>query len=317
MRPIHPPAFPRPDRSRSAYTLMEIMVAMTILLLAMGITMVAFLSVLKRAVHSEKMLKGATELRYATDYITQVMRSAPQTPVVSTGGLQLLVAPANLGYATVLGTTWIDSVHNVRGSKSNQRMLHLSNVTPVAVVASIFRSTARPAGALASADVSIYFKDSSTLPVVDLNDLFASGDTLTIPSTVYGQTTTGVINNISNNSGNKTLTLTANLGVDVPDGTKIPATAGRRLLFEVRSGGDLRCYPDSRDLTKFFVLARDIDPAPLSVPSNTASARTVPFVISGRYLTLNLQQLPTGTAAGRTVQGVQTTAFTRTDPLLP
>jgi hypothetical protein len=89
------------------------------------------------------------------------------------------------------------------------------------------------------------------------------------------------------------------------------------LLFSVESNGDLRYYPDSTETTRFSIIARDIDSAPLTVPSNTASARTVPFAISGRYLTLNLQQVPRGTSAGRTVQGVQTTVFTRTDPLAP
>lgn len=305
------------ESRRAGFTLVEVLVATTILLIAMGITMVVYLAVLKRARFSEKTLKGMTELRYTSDYISQAVRSAPQTPVVQNSGLQLLVAPKNLGYATVLATTWIDTLHDVKGSKFNQRMMHISNATPAAVVTSVFRGSGRPSGAVTTADVGTYFTDATSLPVTDLNDLFSSGDSLTIPATAYGPVTTGVINNISNNPGNKTLTLTAALGVDVPNGTKIVASAGQRLLFSVESNGDLRYYPDRRNMTVFFVLARDIDVAPLSVPSDTSSPRTRPFVISGRFVTLNLQQLPRGSVAGRTVQGVQTTVFTRTDPLIP
>ncbi len=302
---------------RAGFTLIEVMVAMTILVLAMAVTMSAYLAALKRALHSQEALRGTQELRYASDLISEAVRSAPQPPTVQSSGVQLVVAPKDLGYATVLETTWIDTLHNVKGSKSNQRMLHMTNVTPAAVTISVFQSGARPTSALTSADIATYFTDSSSLPSTDLNDLFASGDTITIPATAYGPQTTGVINNISNNSGNKTLTLTASLGVDVPNATRIAATAGRRMLFSVESTGELRYYPDRRDMTKYTVLARDVDPSPLTNPADTTSAITTPFVIAGRYVTLNLQKLPRGSLAGRTVQGVRTNVYTRTDPLIP
>ncbi len=323
-------------RRAAGFTLLEILVAMTILLVAIGLVLGVYLAALKRVVHSENALKGATEVRAATDLISQAVRSAPMTPLLLdkdgnskdaygnpyTAGPQLLVAPKDLGYATVLETTWIDVPRGVKGSKDNQKVLKVSNITPNAVAFSIFDSSARPAGALTAGDVSTYFTDGSNLPTTDLNDLFSVGDTITIPATAYGAATTGdKINSISNNAGNKTLTLDNNLGVNVPNGTKIMAIRGRRLLFSIVTDGtqkgDLRFYPDSRDLTKYAVLARDIDPAPFSDPADTGSARTVPFSISGRYVTLNLQKLPRGTTAGRTVQGVQTTVLTRTDPLAP
>jgi hypothetical protein len=224
----------------------------------------------------------------------------------------------------VLETTWIDMVNGVKGSKSNQKMLHVSNVTLPAVVASLWASTARPAGAITNGQVATYFVDGSNLPTTDLNDLFSVGDTITIPGTAYGPKTTGVINSISNNAGNKTLTLVSALGVDVPNGTKIAATSGRRVMFEVvssgTSAGELRYYPDSTNLTKFTVLAHDISPTPLTDPANAASVATVPFTISNtaaNYVIINLQKLPKGTTVGRTIQGVQTTAYTRTDSTLP
>lgn len=302
---------------RRGFTLLEILVATTIFGLAIGITLTAFVAALKQSKHAELAIEGAAELRHATDIISQAVRSAPQAPTVQSGGLELLVAPKDLGYATVLATTWIDMVNGVKGSKSNQRMLHVSNYAASAVSTSIFASAARPSGALTSSAVSTYFTDATDLPSIDLNEIFASGDTLTIPATSYGSLVTGVINNISNNSGNKTLTLTNNLGVDVPNGTRIAATSGRRHLFSVQGNGDLRYYPDHRDLTVFTILAQDIDPSPLTDPADPDSDVTVPFKVEERFVTLNLQQLPRGSIAGRTVQGATTTVYARTDPVIP
>ncbi|MBS0663087.1 MAG: type II secretion system protein [Verrucomicrobia bacterium] len=311
------PCTDRAPGGRRAFTLVEVLVTMTIFIIGLSLTSTVFLAAVKRAFHTEKLLKASTELRTATDFISQTARSAPVAPVVRTSGTQVLIAPKDLGFIYVQDTTWIDTLHNVKGSKSNQRMLHVADTTPSIVTVSVFASAARPPGALSSSDVATYLVDGTSLPVANLDQLFAVGDTITIPATSYGPATTGVINSISNNSGTRTLTLTSALGVDVPNGTKIAATSGRRCLFSVEASGDLRYYPDSSDLTSFSVLAHDIDPAPLSNPADTSSARTVPFTLSGRYLTINLQKLPRGSLAGRTVQGVQTTVFARTDPLIP
>jgi hypothetical protein len=249
--------------------------------------------------------------------ISQSVRGAPQTPLVQASGCDLIVMPYNLGYATVEDVTWIDAVHNMKGSKSNQRVLKLSNRIPAAATSSIFTSTARPTEAVASTDIGTYFKDSAQLATVDLSDLFAVGGTISIPATAYGTAVTRTINSISNNSGNKTLTATSNWGVNIPNGTRIFATAGRRILFRVTNTGDLRYYPDNRDLTKYSVLATDINPTPLVNPADTASGTTVPFYIAGSYLTLNLQKVPAGRPAGRTLQGFQTSVYVRTDPLIP
>jgi prepilin-type N-terminal cleavage/methylation domain-containing protein len=329
-RSTHRPSPLLPDvrsnlrRRPAAFTLTEILVATSILGVAVGMTMVVFVAALKRAQHTEQLLKGMSEIRYATDIISQTVRSGSQLPTVLGGGTKLVVPPRDIGYATVLETTWIDMVNGVKGSKSNQRMLHVSNMTTPAVVASLWATTARPAGAISSGDIATYFVDGSGMPVGDLNAIFSVGDTITIPATAYGPKTTGVINSISNNAGNKTLTLTAALGVDVPNGTKIAATSGRRVMFEVvatgAATGDLRFYPNNTDLTKFTVLAHDIASAPLSDPSRTGSGATVPFTISSTaadYVIINLQKLPKGTTVGRSVQGVQTTVFTRNDSTLP
>lgn len=293
------------------------MIAAGVLAIVMTIVMVSYLSVLRRAYHTEGVVEGAGELRYASDRISQAVRGASRNPEVRSGGLELVLAPEDLGFAVVKETTFIDALHNVMGTKSNMRMVKVSNVTPAAAASSIFAGTARPAGALTALDVPTYFKSASEVPTIDLNDVFSVGDEVVIPATAYGDSVTREINSISNSAGTKTLTFTADLTVDVPNGTKIQATSGRRIMFSVTSAGELRYYPDYRDLTKFSVLAQDIDPSPLSVPSVSTSPVTVPFSITGRYVTINLQKIPRGTMAGRTVQGVQTTVFARSDPLIP
>lgn len=297
---------------------------MTVFGLASVMTFGVYIAVLKRAQHTERTLKGTAELRYAADTISQAMRSASQRATVSADGLKLYVPPKDLGYVIVQEVTWIDMVAGVKGSKANQRMLQLSNVTAPAVVASVWRDATRPAGALASSDVATYFVDASSLPTRDLSELFSVGDTITIPATAYGPKTTGVINSMSNNAGTKTITLEANLGVDVPNGTKIVATSGRRLVFEVVAtgshAGELRYYPDSRNLSAYTVLSHDISAAPLVNPANTAGGTTTPFALSASaqgYVTINLQKIPAGSSTGRTLQGLQSTVYTRTDPLIP
>ena len=304
-------------RRREGYTLLEMMVAMTVLAIVATMAFASFIALLRRVTHAEGVVKGATEVRYAADMISQSVRGAPQTPLVQASGCDLVVMPYNLGYATVEDVTWIDAVHNMKGSKSNQRVLKLSSRIPAAATSSIFTSTARPTGAVASTDIATYFKDSAQLATIDLNDLFAVGGTISIPATAYGSAVTRTINSISNNSGNKTLTATSNWGVNIPNGTKIFATGGRRILFRVTSTGDLRYYPDNRDMNKYSVLATDINPAPLVNPAETTSGTTVPFSITGNYLTLNLQKIPAGRPAGRTLQGFQTSVYVRTDPLIP
>lgn len=309
-----PPAGPRP---LGGYTLLEVLVAMTIMAIALTATTGAYLAALKRGLHAERALRGSAELRHATELISEALRSTPLSPTLQNSGRQLIVAPKTLGFAVVQETTWIDTLHNVKGSKSNQRMLKVSDVVPSSVTVSIFASTARPSGAVSPGNIGAYFITTDDLPSLNLTDLFTTGDTITIPATSYGPATTGVINSISNNSGTKTLTLTAALGVNVPNGTRILAAGGPRALFSVENSGDLRYYPDRRKTALFTVLAHDIDPAPLSNPADSTSARTTPFSLSGRVLTINLQQIPRGGSAGRTLQGVQTTVLVRSDPLTP
>jgi prepilin-type N-terminal cleavage/methylation domain-containing protein len=301
------------------FTLTEILIATTILGAAVGMTMVVFIASLKRAQHTELMLKGTAEIRYAADVISQAVRSAPQLPTTANGGLQLLVPPKTLPILTVQDGTWIDAAHTTKGFKSNQQLMHVTADLP-AVVSTVFPTTARPAGSIATTDVATYFITSAAASQ-KVNTVVKVGDTLTVPATAFGPQTDVVLDSISSNAGQATITFTNSLNIDVPQFTKLMVASGHRSMFEVVATGqfigDLRYYPSSEDLTKFTVLAHNIASAPLTNPANAASSATVPFVISSTstdYVIINLQKLPKGTVVGRTVQGVQTTVFTRNDP---
>lgn len=307
-----------PLREVRAFTLTEIMVAMAILAVVVLMAFVGMIAVLRGVAHTDAMVKGSSEIRHAADRISLAVRSAPRIPLVESSGCDLIVVPYNLGYAIVEGNTPIDAVNNVYGSKASQKMLKLSDLTPSAVASSIFAASARPTGAVSAGQISTYFNNASALSTIDLNDLFEVNDIITIPATAYSTTFVNrTINSISNNSGNKTITVTAKLGVDVPNGTKIFPSKGARTLFRVTPSGELRYFPDNRKMGTFTTLATDINPAPLSNPGDATSSPTVPFALVGNLLTINLQKVPRGTQAGRTLQGVQTSVYVRTDPLTP
>jgi type II secretory pathway pseudopilin PulG len=318
----------RTRRGLRAFTLTEILISTSILGLATTMTMAVFIAALKRANHTELALKGTAELRYASDVISKAVRSSSRYPTIpaTSSGRQLLVAPKDVAYFTVYPVTWIDAANTTKGVKAAQRLLKLNDPPVIpSVAASVWASTDRPSGAVTSASFSTYFASAATTAGdTDLNDYYSVGDTVTIPATTFGAETTCVINSISNNATPKTLTMSVNIGVDVPEGTKILATSPHRAMFEVVNTndshkGELRYYPDSTALTKYTILARDIDPQPLSNPADSASTRTTPFSVTaspGNYVILNLQKLPAATTTGRTLQGVRTTVFTRTDPTL-
>jgi hypothetical protein len=294
------------------------MVAMTILAIVAVMAFVGVIAVLRGTAHTNAIVKGSTEVRYAADRISQAVRSAPRTPLVESSGCDLVVVPYDLGYAVVEDGTWIDAVNNVKGVKANMKVLKLSSFTPSAVSGSIFVGSARPAGAVSSGQIATYFNNASALPAVDLSDVFQVGDKITIPATAYSTTfVTRTINSISNNPGTKTITTTQNIGVDVPNGTKILASRGARILFRVTSDGELRYYPDNRNMNSFTTLATDINPLPLSNSADASSSTTVPFALTGSLLTINLQRVPRGTMTGRTLQGMRTSVYVRTDPLTP
>ncbi len=315
-------------RRRAGFTLTEVLIATSILGLSMAMTMTVVVAAMKRAQHTEQGLQGTTELRRAADFISQAVRTAARMPTVSADGLTLTLPPRDLGYAVVLETTYIDTVHDVKGSKSTMQMLHIGDATLPLVLADVWAGNDRPAGAISAADMTKYFKTFDDLVAApenkELGDMFKEGDTIVIPATSYGASVSKVIKSISNGKGKKTLTTTDKLGVDVPNGTKIAATTAHSMMFQVvktgTNAGELRYYPNKDETSKFSVLARDIDPSPLSDPSKTTSLATLPFAISAtasNYVTVTLQKIPAGTMVGRTFQGVRTTVFTRNDPTIP
>lgn len=315
----------RRGSARAGFTLVEIMVSMAILAVGMTITMVVFIAAVKRANHTENMLKDTSELRYAADMISQAVRSASQPPTTNTAsnsfgaaGTQLYIAPGTFGYLLVDEITWLDTAHTIKGTKSGQKNLKVDAYRSTATYTP-FSSTSRPTGALATTDVGTYFLSSASVPSPTVSSLLSVGDTLSVPQTSYGPAQTATVNSVSNNSGTATVTVTNNFAYSIPQGTKISIQSAHTQMFAV-VGGQLRFYPDSSVTTNYTVLASDISSTPLSDPSNKSSAPTVPFVISSTntsYVSINLQMLPKGTPAGRTLQGVLTTAYSRTNPASP
>jgi type II secretory pathway pseudopilin PulG len=313
-----------PPRPRiAAFTLTEVLVAASILGIAVSMTMVVFVAAMKRAQHTELGLKGTAELRLATDIISQAVRSAPRPATVQDDGHQMLVPPREDAYLLVDDITWLDSGKTTKGTKSNQRNMKVTPATR-SVVNSVWAGTSRPAEDVIAADVSKYFI-SSVPTALQVSDIVSVGDVLEIPDTSFGTATEVTVNSVSKNAGSATITFTAAVGRDVPAGTIIKVKTPRTVMFEVvhdksASEGDLRYYTDARDLTKFTVLAHNIDPLPLSDPVDASSPRTRPFALAtdeDNRVILNFQQLPPITSVGRTVQGVQTTVFTRNDPSMP
>ncbi len=302
---------------RAAFTLVEIMVAMTILGLGMTITMVVFLAAVKRANHTETMLKGTSELRYAADMISQTVRSASEPPT-TTDGTDLYVAPGSQGYLLVDEITFIDSAKTTKGTKAGMKVMQVDPYRSAATY-SQFSGSSRPSGALAAGDVGTYFIASGNAPAPTVSSLVSVNDTLSVPQTSYGPAQTLTVNSVSKNSGTSTITCSTALAYSVPQGTKISIISGHRPEFAVING-QLRYFPDSSVQATYAVLAYDISSTPLSDPANAAGAITKPFVISGTnpsFVTINLQMIPKGTTAGRTLQGVETTAYARTNPATP
>ncbi len=309
---------------KAAYTLVEVMVATTILAIAISLTMVVFTAALKRATHTQDLLQGTQELRYASDVISQAVRSAYRAPTTANSGRQLFVPAKDIGYFTVVDGTWIDAAKTVQGWKSNMQTIR-ATVTVSPAVYNAFRSTARPPGAVTSAsDVSAYFVDSSVVPKV--SDVLQKLDILSIPATAFGTAVPAiVVDTVAKDAGSAQISFTTKLGVDVPNGTILSLVKGRTALFEVNIAEtnpdgtpkrtELRYYRDyTHSPGQYTVLARDISATPLNDPTNSTSGTTVPFTIATsatNYVVMNLQKIPKGTLAGRTLQGLQTTAFTR------
>lgn len=313
--------------SRRGFTLTEILVATTILGMAVSMTMVVYLAALRRAKHSEDALKGTAELRYATDMISQAVRSSPLLPEVDKSGLRLLVSPKDQPLLVVTDGTWIDAAHTTKGFKASQQNMHVALQVPVSV-RSVFKATDRPTGSVSGAQVGTYFTGAVDTSTWKVSDYLEKGDSVRIPATAFApEVKSKIVDSISKNAGEATITYTQKLTVDVPQGTVLTVTSGRRQAFEVvgvtvngKPTANLVFYPDADDLTKFTILARDIATKPLADPADTTGTTSVPFVIpatSPNYVVLNLQKLPRGGSAGRTLQGIRTTVFTRNDTQQP
>lgn len=298
------------------FMLSEIMVAVAVAMLVCGIAMVLFMSALKHARNTEEMTKTVSDVRYATDTISAAVRSTPARPIVSNAGLTLQVAPNETYYATVDDTSIVDNLQtpNILGSLDGQRTIRISvRARQPATLWAL--KTAGPTAAISTLPSGM-FLTVTDLPNIDLNDLFSPGDVLSIPGTSYGPAFTVSLSSINNASSPKTLTTSTDLLEKIPNGTQILASSGGYIRFTVESNGDLRRYPDDRNMAQFTVLARNIAAAPQASPYSGSPTATVPFVynVTPRTIVVNLQSLPPGNRAGRTSTASETTIFVRTDP---
>lgn len=304
---------------RFGFTLAEILIATTIFTLVAAIAMVAMVAIIKRNDHTYNLTVGTSELRIASDFITQAVRTSPIAPIISNSGKTLDVAPPVVYYATVADTAVVDALKNpnILGVLPTQDTIQFSVRARQPATKWILTGTCPSASISSTGSTFLTLTDH---PIIDLDDMFDVGATISVPATRYGSAKTLVIQTITNTSSSKILKFTTPVGIMIPNGTQIAATSARRVRFEITSTGDLRNYPDSRNLTVFTVLATNVSDNPRVDASDSASANQAPFTLgstapTARNVTINLQRLPKGTITGRSENGIRSTIYSRTDPL--
>jgi hypothetical protein len=301
-------------------TLTEVLIASTLLTLVSSVTMSAVISVVKTTLNTQNTGVGVAEVRYAGDFITKYMRASPITPRVIDSpnsaqpnvdqpGCIIELAPNEGYYACVDGATVIDTPRNIKGVNKNQDTIIIASNMRHPVAKDILTGTC-PSSSISSPNSHF----STTEQPITLSEMFAIGNSITIPGTKFGSSQTRTIKTISGNS----IVLTANLTHPIPNGTPIPATNARKIRFEVAANGELRFYRDARDLTAYSILAREISADPRVDAHDSASALTKPFVYNPgtRVLKINFQRLPAGSQTGRSETGLSTKVQLRTDPRL-
>lgn len=309
-------------RKQSGFTLTEVLIAASLMTVVVGITLVAFVALLKRNLHTDQIARGGNEIRYSFDFLTKSVRASPIAPIITNSGCTMEVAPNEFYYATVAGTTNIDPLRGIQGAAAAQKTIVFSDKCRQPAAKSILTG-ACPSSSVSSPGST--FLSVSDFPSLDVADFFQVGDVVTIPATIYGGAQVRTIQSITNTSSTKSITFTTNLTDRVPNGTQIAATALRRMKFEVTSGGQLRYYRDSTG-TNYRIIAENITQTPRVDAYDTSSPLTQPFtyyanatLVSGvtvpaRTLRVNLQRLPVGSTAGRTELGLVTSILLRTDP---
>lgn len=319
------------------FTLVEIMVSSTILLLVVGISMGCFVSLIKQHYLIEATNNASLDLQRAVQQINRVVQSSPEMPeilnatgaVVTVGadgtasGVSVRLAPPQNHYVEVTGgTDVLDAATNTFGYKNTKTTITLSSVSPQATARPLLKTGATcPNSSITELDSAVFV--TTAAPVVT-SDLFLPGDTVRLPQTGYGGPISKTVKAVTSSTIEFTNALNTITAWSLPNGTLIPNSAGPRARLTVVSTtsgsfsrGDLVYYPDDRTLTRFTILARDVHLTPRIDPANSTSATEAPFIYNTatRELIVNLQCLPRGNSvAGRATVGTRMRIRIRTTP---
>jgi type II secretory pathway pseudopilin PulG len=307
---------------RSAFTLVETLIAVFVAVITVGIAMSAFIALLKQNRQAEQTELVNQQMRRCLDSVVGIIQSSPAAPIIMDGsGCSFRVASPEKFYAMVNGTAVLDPVTSTLGIDKTSDMITFQTRTPQRTPYWILAGANCPSAAIAN--VGSYFTDVSSLPNIDVSQLFNVGDTVSIPQTGFDDATTLTVRSIDSTVTPQSVRFTTPVGKNIPNGTMIANTAGIRIRFVVvatssgsLSRGDFIMYPNDQDLTRYVVIGKNIDPAPRIDPADDTVTET-PFSYdpASRQFVINFQYLPAGnTVAGRITAGTRSYVRVRTNP---
>ncbi len=280
---------------RSGFTLTEVVIASSIMLLVVGIAWSVFLVVTKQQHLVESTNEIALPLQRAVRVVRDSVASAPTAPtvyrddalptrapstVVNPTGTNPVVAgrtirlplAANYYVSVTGGTASVDTTAStwVLGYANTARSIIVSRNSPQAASRPLLRSGATcPSASITTLDLTLF----SLQPIrIEPTQLFSVGDTVVLPQTVYGAARALEVESVSNiDAETSRLSFTTQLAPasawTLPNDVLVTTTSGGGVLFSViqTDAGDLRrgdlvYYPDENDLTRYRILARSIVP---------------------------------------------------------
>jgi type II secretory pathway pseudopilin PulG len=304
------------------FTLVETLIASFIVTVTIGIAMTAFVSLLQQNRQAEETEIANQQMRRLLDTVTRAIRSSPAAPLVmDASGCSIRLAATTKYYAMVAGTTTIDSVSHTQGISTDSDTILFQVKTPQPAPYWILAGASCPSAAID--DIGTLFTDATSLPTIDVSQMFAVGDVVAIPQTGFGDATNLTIRSVDASLNPQRVRFTTAIGRNIPNGTMIANTAGVRIRFVIVANptaefarGDFVMYPNDQDLTQYSVLGRNLDPTPRVDPSD-ASVTETPFSYdpASRQFVINFQYLPAGNSiAGRITMGTRSFVQVRTDP---
>jgi type II secretory pathway pseudopilin PulG len=308
--------------TRRAFTLVEMLLAAFIATITVGIAMSAFITLLKQNRQAEQTELVNQQMRRCLNHIVGFIQSSPAAPVImDSSGCSIRLAPPDKFYAMVSGTTEIDPITHTSGIDKTNDTITFQSKSPQRTPYWILAGGPCPSAAISS--VGSTFTDASTLPDIDVSQLFNVGDTVSVPQTGFDDATTLTVRSTDPTTTPQSVRFTTPVGKNIPNGTMIANSAGLRIRFVVvatpsgsLSRGDFIMYPNDQDLTKYIVIGTNIDPAPRINPADDTITET-PFSYdpASRQFVINFQYLPAGNPiAGRITAGTRSFVKVRTNP---